>query len=749
MNIINAVKTLGHLPVRMKLIADKDVGLAAIEKQNVSEAVGPAVSFKVDGDLPAGWVRVSCIASSQRPANLNLIKGDKGVVRSRQVRRMGIIADSEALMLVHAFLKKDTGLSLVVEPDPGNVQIKNFTVRKVFKLEIALQKIFQLVRSGRITFKALYAIALNFLHILRTAGIKKCFQDIDYYVQKLLPKTIDNGPYEMWMKLRDENAERTEEMDEKIRSMPRRPLFSVLVPVYNVEENWLRRCIESVLAQTYPYWELCIADDASPLPHIKKVLAEYEAKDSRIKVVYRAKNGHISVATNSALSIATGDFVCLMDNDDEIAPEALFEFAQLLDRCPDTDMIYSDEDKIDGSGRRFEPFFKPDWSPEYLETCMYTAHFACYRTEIARAIGGFRKGYEGSQDHDFVLRFTEQTEKIRHIPKVLYHWRTIPGSTASYSAAKNYAVEAGIKALKDRLVRLDASGIVEARNSLPVYRCRRDVVGNPLVSIVILSAGVRSDVNGKKTALIANCVKSINKKSTYRNYEILVINNRELDEGLKRVLSQENCKLIPFDGHFDYARENNFGAKYARGEYLLFLNDDVEIISENWLEIMLGFCQRPGVGAVGARLYTNDKRIQHIGVSLDKSGMPSHLYYQYPGAITGYFYAVTGNRNCLAVTGAALMTKKTVFTEMNGFSEEFPINYNDVDYCLRLIESGKRVVYAADAELLHYESQSRDEAVSTEEEAHFRRIWGSRTERDPFYSPNLDKKYLSYEIDIS
>jgi GT2 family glycosyltransferase len=554
--------------------------------------------------------------------------------------------------------------------------------------------------------------------------------------------------YRVWVEKHDPGPIKLRELAEEAIHFPYTPLFSILMPVYNVEDVWLRKAIDSVLAQVYPHWELCIADDASTKPHVKPTLQEYGERDSRIKVLYREENGHISAATNSAFSLATGDFVCLMDHDDEISPDALFEFARLLNERPDTDMVYSDEDKIDPKGNRFEPFFKPDWSPEYLETCMYTGHFACYRTGIAKKLGGFRLGYEGPQDYDFVLRFTEQTDRIGHVPKVLYHWRVIPGSAASSAAAKSYAAKAAIKALEDRLVRFGQTGRVAARPYLPIYRIDRDIVGSPLVSIIIPSAGPVARMNGRTMDILANCISSIYKRSTYDNFEVIVVASRELTPKTMDSIKMAGCAVVSLDGPFSHSRAVNVAAARARGEYLLVLNDDTEVISRGWIEAMLQAAQSEGVGAVGAKLYYDDSTIQHGGATLNGVGMPDHVCRGFPGSWLGYFLCFAGNRNCLAVTGACLMTSKAIFAQLGGFSEEFAFHYNDVDYCLRARRAGYRIVFAADAELFHYEGKSKPGTVDPAEERLFLRTWQKECNIDPYYNVNFDRSPPRYILKV-
>ena len=583
--------------------------------------------------------------------------------------------------------------------------------------------------------------------IVRSTG----FRGLEAHLRKIWilssnPKDAD--VYRLWVKDHTPTTADLWKMKLEAERLSYKPLFSIVMPVFDVEEQWLRKALDSVLAQVYPHWEACLADDASTQPHVKRVLREYQGRDQRIKITYRPENGHICAATNSALSLVTGDFICLMDHDDEIAPDALFEFARLLNERPDTDMIYSDEDKIDVRGNRFEPFFKPDWSPEYLETCMCTSHFACYRTEVVKKIGRFRIGYEGSQDYDFVLRFVEQTEKILHIPKVFYHWRAHPQSTASSTMAKDYASEAALKALRDRLQRTDATGRVTARRYLPSYRIDRDVKGNPLVSIVIPSAGPMAKIHGNVRDVLVNCISSIYEKSTYRNFEIIVVASRQLKSTTTDLISPTNSRVIPMNGPFNFSGAINLGASHARGEYLLILNDDTEVIAPRWIEAMLQLAQSPRIGAVGAKLYYHDNTIQHVGVTLNGDGLPDHLCLGYPGNSPGHCLSFVGNRNCLAVTGACLMSSTAVFFKIGRFNEDFPLHYNDVDYCLKLHKAGYRIVYAADAELFHYEGQSKVGTVKPDEMQFFLKLWEHEYSVDPYYNINFDRNPPKYAIKL-
>jgi len=536
-----------------------------------------------------------------------------------------------------------------------------------------------------------------------------------------------------------------ERMKDIHASFSYRPKFSIVVPVYNVEEKWLRRFIKSVQSQVYPDWELCIADDCSTAPHIRPLLLNYAASDPRIKLVFREINGHISKATNSAIELATGDFMCLMDNDDEIAPNALYEFAHLLNQDAQIDMIYSDEDKIDIHNKRYDPFFKPDWSPESLEGSMYTAHFACYQMSIVREVGSFRTGYDGAQDYDFVLRFSERAKTIVHVPKILYHWRAILGSAAATTDAKDYALEAAVRALTDRANRMSGGGEVKPGHHPGSFDVRYAIQGSPLVSVVIPSAGRVAKVRGESIDLLVGVVRSIYEKNTYRNFEVIIVDNGDLRLETIEALSAYSCRFVHFKGEFNIATKMNMGAEQAHGEYLLFMNDDIEAIAQDWMECMLQLAQRPGVGVVGAKLYFENDKLQHVGVAF-WNGLPYHIGREIPGTDPGYFHSSCANRNYLAVTGAVMMSRRSVFEEVGGFDERLAINYNDIDYCLKVFQSGRRVVFAAGAELYQYESMSRKRTVAEDEIKLFQDRWMDLVTKDPYYGPYFENHPPNFSL---
>ena len=563
--------------------------------------------------------------------------------------------------------------------------------------------------------------------------------------------------YNAWVRSKRLNAEDVEAIRHRIGRMACRPLFSVIVPVYNTDERWLRRCLDSVIAQLYPHWELCVADDASTAPHVRAVLAEYEGRDSRIHVVYRDENGHISAASNSALALAGGEFIALLDHDDELPVDALYENAALLNAHPDADMIYSDEDKISEEGIRHMPFFKPDWSPDTFLSQMYSGHLGVYRAEIVSKIGGFRVGFEGSQDYDLVLRFTEQTEssRIHHIPKILYHWRTIRESTARSADSKNYAYTAARHAIQEALHRRGEGGCV---HSVPgrhgQYRVRYPVQGNPLISIIIPTRD--------NAATLEKCLSSVYGKTTYHPFEVLVVDNGSVREETHslfdrwKALEGDRFCVIPADIPFNFSRLSNLGAQNARGEILVLLNDDIEVISPDWLEEMAGQAQRESIGAVSAVLLYPDNTIQHAGLTLGVGGIANHGHKCMLSSSPGYFGRLLIPANYAAVTGACLMVSRARYLDAGGLDEALAVAYNDVDFCLRLLQKGYRNIVLSHIRLYHHESQSRgiDATAhgSTErlkgEAAIMESRWKDFIANDPYYNPNFTSDREDYSLPI-
>jgi len=549
--------------------------------------------------------------------------------------------------------------------------------------------------------------------------------------------------YELWQRRHRLTARDRERIRKEIEALPRRPLISILLPVYNTDEVWLKKCLDSVLGQLYPHWELCIADDASSMPHIRPLLKEYQARDGRIKVFFRERNGHIPAASNSALALATGEYVALLDHDDELAPDALYEIVSLLRRKPDTDMVYTDEDKIDTQGRRHSPFFKPDWSPDTFLSLMYTCHLGVYRTALVRRIGGFREGFEGSQDYDLVLRLTEHTENIQHIPRILYHWRSIPESSAARFQTKDYAQDAGLRAIQEALERRGEAALVEPVPGLSGrYLVRYRLPDRPLVSIIIPTRDL--------SEMLEICLKSIFEKTTYDHFEVIVVDNDSREQMTRDLLHRwrerepDRIHVAPLPIPFNFPALINEGVRHAKGELILLLNNDIEVVSEGWLEEMAGQAMRPRVGAVGAKLLYPDNTVQHAGIVLGVGGIAGHSHKYFPDDRPGYFDRLRITANCAAVTAACLMVKKTTFQKVGGFDEALPVAFNDVDFGIKLLKAGYYNLCLSHLTLYHHESRTRGPEDTVEKQIRFRgeidwmeARWGDILKNDPFYSPHL------------
>lgn len=554
-----------------------------------------------------------------------------------------------------------------------------------------------------------------------------------------------DGQYQLWLQKHRTSEEDLERLRAAQATWRYRPLVSVVMPVYDVEQVWLERAIESILAQVYPNWELCIADDASTAPHVQETIRRFAARDGRIRTARLPQNLGIGGASNAALALATGQFVALLDHDDELEPEALYEVVKLLQAYPEADMIYSDEDKLAPDGRRVAPFFKPDWSPDMFRSHMYTCHLGVYRKSLVDQIGGFRTGYDGSQDYDLVLRLIEHTDKIFHIPKVLYHWRAIAGSTARAPREKDRAYEAGIRALREHLERTGTDAVVEEGKWHGSYRVRYRIEGRPLVSIIVPTKD-RPD-------LLERCVRSIEERSTYPSYEIVIVDNQSAAhatlEWLADAERRKRARVLRFRAPFNFSAINNFAVARARGDHVVLLNNDTEVLSPEWLEAMLEHSQRKEIGAVGAKLLYPDGSVQHAGVILGLGGVAGHSHRGWAGSDPGYFGIVDTIRNYSAVTFACAMIRKAVYEEVGGMNErELGVAFNDVDFCLRIRAAGYRIAYTPYAELYHHESASRGYELNPNEVAYMRKTWEWELARDPYYNPNLTTVREDFSLNL-
>lgn len=532
-----------------------------------------------------------------------------------------------------------------------------------------------------------------------------------------------------------------------LRQRPeRQPLISIVLPVYNTRDSYLRAALDSVLNQTYANWQLCIADDCSTEPHVRPILDDYAKRDSRIQVVLRQHNGHISAASNTALSLATGEWVAFLDHDDTLHPHALHFVAETIAANPDASLIYTDEDKIDEYNERYSPYFKCDYNYELMLAQNMISHLGVYRRTLINEIGGCRKGFEGSQDYDLALRAIERidTKQIVHLPRVLYHWRAHRQSTAVTADAKPYAAEAGRRAIAEHLQRIGVVGTVMPAPEAPSMNRVRYALptAQPKVSIVICTRD-RAD-------LLASCVDSLIERSTYRNYEVLIVDNGSSEEAtfqLFKRLPKDRFRLLRDESAFNFSALNNRAVRAADGDYICLLNNDIEVMTPDWMEEMLSFAIQPDVGAVGARLWYPGGGLQHAGVILGLIGIASHVHRTLRRGELGYFARAALHQSFSAVTGAALMIKKSIYEEVGGFDEKLQVLFNDIDFCLRVREAGYRNVWTPYAELIHHESATRgydvlphQTARAEQESQLMKQRWGDLLRNDPAYSLNLSNE---------
>lgn len=596
---------------------------------------------------------------------------------------------------------------------------------------------------------------LRYLKKLKPYNIQKGLRYLKHYgpkefwirlCERMEPEEVPYGP---WFEKHKPSAEELERQRKKKWKNP--PLISVAVPAYRTPPGFLEQMILSVKEQTYPHWELCIVNASRGEDGMEQVLGRYAGGDERIRVKNLEENLGIAGNTNEALEMARGEFVGLLDHDDLLAPQALFRIAEALTADPQADAVYTDEDKVTTDlSEHFQPHFKPDFNLDLLRSNNYITHFFVVRTRLAREAGGFRKEFDGAQDYDFIFRCTEEAKKVLHVPEVLYHWRTHKASTADNPASKMYAFEAGKRAIEAHLARCGQEGTVSLRKDLGFYRVEYPVQGEPLVSILI--------PNRDQKETLEKCLNSIWEKSTYNNYEILIVENNssspEIFDYYREIEKRPGVRILTWKEGFNYSAINNFGEKSAAGDYLLFLNNDVEVINPRWIEELLGNCQRKEVGIVGAKLYYPDDTIQHAGTVIGIGGIAGHAFLNMPRSRTGYLHKASLQMDLSAVTAACMMMKRQVFEQLGGFEERLSVAFNDVDLCLRTVQAGYLVVYNPEVELYHYESKSRGAEDSEEkvrrfqEEIEFMRCrWMDLLKKgDPYYNRNLTLSKWNYSL---
>lgn len=541
----------------------------------------------------------------------------------------------------------------------------------------------------------------------------------------------------------------------KTKSLKLNPLISIVTPTYNTQKKYLQEMIESVISQTYTNWELCIADDASTTQETINLLKEYENRYKNIKVVYRKKNGHISEASNSSLALASGSYIAFLDHDDTLAPNALYEMVKKLNKNNSLKLIYSDEDKIDEDSKRHKPHFKSGWNPDMFFSQNYICHFVVLKKSIVDKVNGLRVGYEGSQDFDLLLRCLEYIDykEIGRIQKVLYHWRAIKGSTAYGTEEKGYSHKAGLKAVRDYFHKRDINISVEDGMLPNTYKINYPIDNLPLVTLLIPT---RDGYD-----ILYKCIESILEKTTYKNYEIIVLDNETICKKtldyFQEINKYENITILRYPHPFNYSAINNFGVKHAKGELIGLVNNDVEVISENWLTEMVSHAMRKDIGAVGAKLYYGNGSIQHAGVILGVGGVAGHSHKYHKEDKSGYFLRLKIVQNYSAVTAACLVVKKDLYEEVDGLDEEnLKVAFNDVDFCLKLQEKGYRNLWTPYAELYHHESISRGSEDNLQKTQRFNkevdymlRRWKDILDNDTYYNENLSKVYEDFSLNFS
>lgn len=555
--------------------------------------------------------------------------------------------------------------------------------------------------------------------------------------------------YDKWFKAHEINEAQMQQQRTKVWEDA--PLISIAVPLYRTPEVFLRQMIESIQAQTYENWELCIADGSGSDEMPGQIIAAYAKDDKRIQYQKLEENRGIAENTNAAFLMCKGEYTALMDHDDLLSADALFEIATAITKQPRPDMVYTDEDKVSADlTEYFQPHFKPDFSLDLLRSNNYICHFLVIKTALLRAVGGEDDRFAGAQDYDLILRIAEQAETIAHVPKVVYHWRVHENSTADNPLGKDYALAAGRQAIEAHLKRCKEKAVVSETKYRGFYRVKYEVIGNPLVSIII--------PNKDQAAMLKRCLESIKEKSTYQNIEIIVVENNSTEDATFRFYEEidgkNGVRVVYWDREFNYSAINNFGAAQAKGEYLLLLNNDITVITPDWIEEMLANCQRNNVGITGARLYFPDNTIQHAGIVVGMGGSAGSMFVGMKRDLTGYMHKAMIQQNLSTVTAACLMVKRTAFEQVKGLDENLAVAFNDVDFCLRIREQGYLVVYNPNVEMYHYESKTRGYEDTEAKKQRFEREKEYLKKQHPkimeqgdmYYNKNLSLVTCNYEI---
>ena len=511
------------------------------------------------------------------------------------------------------------------------------------------------------------------------------------------------------------------------------PLLSIITPVFNPPRDAFEKCIQSVYAQDFENWQWCLVDDKSTDPYVVNRLKELHSLDRRIDIYLRSENGGIVEASNDALSLATGEFVVLLDNDDELHPEALSNVASQIELSPDIDYMYTDEDKITVDGEHYDEFKKPKWSPERLLAHNYCSHLSVIRKELVNQVGRFRPHFEGSQDYDLILRVTEKTSRIAHIAKILYHWRSVPGSSSIDAKEKPYAFISATKAVTEHLQRTNVDAGVAEVEPYYLMQIKRTLKQLPKISIIIPTCGTKKSIFGVETCLVVNAVESIERKTTYPNYEIIVVADTitptDVIANLQKV-SPSHLKVLEYDKKFNFSDKCNLGVVNSDSPFFVLLNDDTEVISNDWLEVLLSYLQEPDVGMVGPLLLLEDSRIQSAGHS--HTPFPHNFYNGRSSKELGEIGILKVARECSGVTGACVMIRRNAYFEVGGLSSSFPLSFNDVDLSFKMLDRGYRIIWTPFARMFHFETASRPNVSTPEELEMITNRWGNRIYNDEY-----------------
>ena len=702
----------------------------------------PALDLAPSGTrLPRGWVRLSMdMEVTSGDSALGWLRADQGRVPEAVV---SIPVPPPAAGRIDEFVRlPDVVQALRYDPVKGvcGFTLGEITAQELGWPEVFVRRMIRYCRSEGLTPAKAVRAALT--HV-RTYGVGGLWTWMSKYVDGEYPD-VGYGP---WARAHGAiTSDGLRALEAAAGGLPWRPKFSIVMPVYNTPARWLRKAVDSVLAQAYDNWELCICDDHSSHAHVRPLLESYRRADPRVNVVYRSDNGQIAAATNDAMSLMTGEYMCLMDHDDVLTQDALYEFARALNEDRNIDLLYSDEDRINIDDVPHDPIVKPAWSPEYLETHMYLGHLSAYRVEAARSLGGFRPRCNGAQDYDFALRFTEEPRRVRHIPKILYHWRSVPGSIAASIEGKEYALAAAKRALEDRLARENSPGTVVEDRVKGWFRVRRDPLGAPSVSVILSDDSPPGTAGAWTRSTLAAKVASIRSKSTYGNVEFLAagVATPSHPAGSPPEIPELRCVAPAGDGS-NRAANLNAAAQQAGGDFLVFLSGDADVDSGDWLENMLRLAQRPGVGVVGAKLLFGDRTLRHVGFTF-VDGLPRHIRRGYPESDWGRNGSSAVDRNYLAVSGACMLVGREDLAAAGGFDPALAPALHDVDLCLRMVDRGLRVVLAPAAVLLRRGTEDRDFPPAEDAAELFKSRWMRLVTPDPYYGANLSLRPPTFEF---